>query len=412
MIYEEKYEESFLSNLFKLTKVSKPRNFLLLGIIILIYLLENFLPGTIKGSKSFIYIGKPVMWIGMILITWNLPRTRQQGKVRLQNLLMWITILVSGAYILLLIIVGFIEGFGKSPYDHSLWGIFINLLLICSSLIGREFARDYLINNRRIGKSRFLYLVLVAVLMTFTNLPISSYQSFKTKFDIIKFAGDMLLPELSNNIFAAYLVYMGGPILSIIYLGIQQGFYWLFPVLPNLSWISKALIGTLSPFFSFMILQYIYNMEVKEKEKGNYKKEPENPFTLIITSIISIAIVWFSAGVFPIRPYVIATGSMQPMIYPGDMVLVKKMETKDLAVGDVIQFKSNEVYIFHRIIDIMEDKEGIGYKTKGDNNSAADPELIRPGVIRGIVVYTIPKIGWPTLFLKSNGGIDEEQYEF
>jgi len=42
-------------------------------------------------------------------------------------------------------------------------------------------------------------------------------------------------------------------------------------------------------------------------------------------------------------------------------------------------------------------KEGISFKTKGDNNTGADTELVKPEDVKGIITYTVPKIGWPTL---------------
>jgi signal peptidase len=81
-------------------------------------------------------------------------------------------------------------------------------------------------------------------------------------------------------------------------------------------------------------------------------------------------------------------------------------------VGDIIQFKRDNILISHRIIDILEDTQGIGYKTKGDNNSGADTELVRPEKIKGEVIYTIPKIGWPTLLLKKKDDIPLKQVQF
>src|SRR5690606_35356850 len=120
---------------------------------------------------------------------------------------------------------------------------------------------------------------------------------------------------------------------------------------------------------------------------------------------------WFTVGVFPIYPSVIATGSMEPMISPGDIILVKKIVNMDginaLKEGDVIQFKRGEILISHRIVDVIEnDKEGLQFRTKGDNNSTVDTNLVRPQDIKGKVEYTIPKIGWLTLFIKSNQNIN------
>jgi signal peptidase I len=45
-------------------------------------------------------------------------------------------------------------------------------------------------------------------------------------------------------------------------------------------------------------------------------------------------------------------------------------------------------------------------------NSIEDLELVSGKNIRGKVFCTIPKIGWPTLILKSDKNIDKKKVEF
>src|SRR5690606_32721854 len=104
---------------------------------------------------------------------------------------------------------------------------------------------------------------------------------------------------------------LGGPVLSIIYLGIIQGFHWLSPILTDLKWITTALVGILCPVFFLISLQTIYLSHTKQLKKR--EQADENPIGWAITSVLSIAIIWFAVGVFPIYPSVIATGSMEPM---------------------------------------------------------------------------------------------------
>jgi len=391
------------------TKKSHFRSLALLLIALAIYSIENFSPVFIISSTIFIYICKPVMWLFVILTVLSFPETKPFGKIRLNILLRWMTILLAGIYIMIMLLGGLVAGFGKSPYDHSAFGIATNAVFIFTVLIGRELVRNHLINSSK-GRNYVFTLCMFVLLMTLINIPVNAFDNLKTKLDIIKFLGQKVLPELSLNIFATYLVYIGGPVLSIMYIGIKQCYYWFFPILPNLNWIMQTLIETLCPFFSFMFLQYIYSSEAKISNSNH--AETKNPLGWILTCVISISIVWFSVGVFPVRPFVVATGSMEPVIYPGDMVLVKRIEMKDLKAGDIIQFRRENIYIFHRITGIIIDKKVAKYQTKGDNNKIADPELVIPEDIRGKVIYTIPKIGWPTLFLKSGSSADREKAEF
>jgi signal peptidase len=229
------------------------------------------------------------------------------------------------------------------------------------------------------------------------------------------FLSQYFAPELSQNLLASYLVFLGGPFASIIYLGIIQFFHWMSPILPNLKWINSALVGILCPVFFLMSLQTSYANHTKGIKKN--QKNDEDIFSWIITCILSIMIIWFTVGVFPIYPSVIITGSMEPLIKPGDVILVKKItgmeDIESLSINDVIQFKRDGVLISHRIIEINADEEkGLLYKTKGDNNSGPDTELVKPQDIKGKIKYTVPKIGWLTLLIKSDKEILIEEIVF
>ena len=225
-----------------------------------------------------------------------------------------------------------------------------------------------------------------------------SIENLKTNLDIVEFIGVDVLAALSNSIFATYLVYIGGPILTILYLGLQAGFYWLSPVLPNLNWIAQAFIGILLPIFSMMLFQFSYRREIMALKAEDRKAE--NPFGWIVVTTLSILIIWFAIGVFPVRPYVILTGSMEPVIYPGDVVLVERY-IENLQVGDVIQFSSGNDYVFHRVIEIVEEDGKTFYQTKGDNNSAEDAELVEAQNIKGRMTEVVPKIGYLALFFRN-----------
>ena len=50
--------------------------------------------------------------------------------------------------------------------------------------------------------------------------------------------------------------------------------------------------------------------------------------------------------------------------------------------------------------------------TKGDNNSGTDSVPVGVEDLRGKLVRVIPKIGWPTLILKSGNQILDTEVEF
>ncbi len=74
----------------------------------------------------------------------------------------------------------------------------------------------------------------------------------------------------------------------------------------------------------------------------------------------------------------VVTGSMEPEILVGDLIMTKKVDINELKVGDVITFSSKSPttigkIITHRIIDITVSENGnVLLQTKGDANLVAD----------------------------------------
>lgn len=102
-----------------------------------------------------------------------------------------------------------------------------------------------------------------------------------------------------------------------------------------------------------------------------------------------------------IKTYVIISGSMEPNINIGDIVITKDKE-KDLQIGDIISYRKGHSVITHRITQINKNENGdITYKTKGDNNNTEDSEEIANEDIEGKVVKIIPKLGKASLVLQN-----------
>jgi len=90
---------------------------------------------------------------------------------------------------------------------------------------------------------------------------------------------------------------------------------------------------------------------------------------------------------------VIITGSMEPAISPGDIVVIHKQD--DYEVGDIVTYMSNSA-ITHRIVE----KTADGYVTQGDANNARDPEIEKSRIV-GKVTTVIPQVGDILLFLQN-----------
>lgn len=91
----------------------------------------------------------------------------------------------------------------------------------------------------------------------------------------------------------------------------------------------------------------------------------------------------------------VLTGSMQPAIDPGSVVVVRPVDPLTLHPGDVITFAADGqpgVFITHRIVEVLPTSP-VTFVTKGDANSGKDPKPVPAEAVRGQVWFDVPLLG-------------------
>ena len=360
-------------------------------------------------------IFRSLIWLVITLfICIIFPQVRGLAKFKHLEQFYLLSFICGIVYILVYFGSGLFLGFGKSPYSRDIKNIILNLFIFIVPIIGKELIRGFLLNSSIKHKS--INVIFITILLIITDIAIFQIMKIDNIKDLVIFLSQSLGPIICLNIFASYACIVAGPIASIIFISLITGIEILSPVLPLLQWLTRGLINMCVPIFSYLAMNFYYTKLSKQFKA--YKVKQDNIFSLIAVSVFCVFLIWFTVGVFPMYPSVIVTGSMKPVINPGDIVVIKKIQKVEdidnLKIGDVIQFKREELLIVHRVIELVKnDNDGlIYYRTKGDNNSAEDKELVNPNDIKGTVYKTIPKLGWPTLILRNNDNIPIEDIEF
>lgn len=126
------------------------------------------------------------------------------------------------------------------------------------------------------------------------------------------------------------------------------------------------------------------------------------PIIIYNISLIVVSMVNKSEtpSFFGIKTYVIVSGSMQPELNIGDIVIVKKQNEEDIEVGDIISFREGQSVITHRVVGINEKNGEKEFITKGDYNNAKDSNPVKYESIEGVCINKISKLGNVVLFLK------------
>lgn len=111
---------------------------------------------------------------------------------------------------------------------------------------------------------------------------------------------------------------------------------------------------------------------------------------LLSPILICLVAPFFVGGFFS----VLMSGSMEPAIPVGSIVVVKKVNPEDVKVGDVIAFETGESTTMHRVIDKVFEDGSFHFKTKGDANEDPDPWIVNPEDVSGALMLTIPYYGY------------------
>lgn len=102
----------------------------------------------------------------------------------------------------------------------------------------------------------------------------------------------------------------------------------------------------------------------------------------------------------------ILTGSMEPVLDPGDLIVVKSVDPMKVKVNDVITYKNSQnTMITHRIVDLNLREGEVFFETKGDANNVRDEGNVQSDQLVGSLLFSIPKAGYLVIFLKSPTGL-------
>lgn len=148
------------------------------------------------------------------------------------------------------------------------------------------------------------------------------------------------------------------------------------------------------------------------------KNEKVQTAIMLAITILGFILFWLALTAFfrtdhPLMA--VATGSMRPTLQRGDLIVVQgglngseinAALKDDPQPGDIIVFPGGRVgmpgeLIVHRAISKELEADGLWhFKTQGDANSVADPGDVKETDIVGKVVWSVPLLGWPNLFLQ------------
>jgi signal peptidase I len=125
----------------------------------------------------------------------------------------------------------------------------------------------------------------------------------------------------------------------------------------------------------------------------------------VVGAALAVAGVPAVAGA---RALTVLSGSMEPALPVGSVVVVRPRPAAEIAVGDVITYTDREPEtgaartVTHRVVGV---EPGPVFRTMGDANDAPDPGLVAAADVQGVQWYVVPFVGFVRDLLFSTAGL-------
>jgi signal peptidase len=116
--------------------------------------------------------------------------------------------------------------------------------------------------------------------------------------------------------------------------------------------------------------------------------------TFVLLLAAGLALLAAAPRFIGYEPVVVTSGSMQPAIDVGDVVVTTPSDGGSLGEGAVINFELEDGTRLHRIVEVTD----AGYRTAGDANANPDSDLVAAAQVRGIGTVVVPFAGLPSLW--------------
>jgi signal peptidase I len=124
---------------------------------------------------------------------------------------------------------------------------------------------------------------------------------------------------------------------------------------------------------------------------------------LAVLGLVCVGVT-IAATQLGLRPLVVKSGSMEPTIATGSMVLVRTIPARDIRVGDVVAVdRPDRTRVTHRVVSVEHRGATAELVLKGDANTDPDPAPVAV-TSAGRLVMTAPLLGRVGAFLSSAKG--------
>lgn len=315
--------------------------------------------------------------------------------------------------IVLFLLLGLKLGFVHNVYQWNLSGIVQVFLPAFLLIVGAEVLRGQLVEKGKGSLLAVLYTGLALwLIMVLIALPAYNLAEHQAIFTVLT---TVVGPLLLTNILTTYIAYTYDYRINLGYRLVMELPAYLLPILPDAGVFLPALfqIGLIA-LLTLALAGLHRTNAPKTLAAMTRRQQPKRLATdqqrrlkrtvkwvsLGIVAVGATVYVALMSGLFKYYFLAIGSGSMEPSLYRGDLILVEKSKAYDeLEVGDVLIYRHSNAIMVHRITEISQEGNHYIYQTKGDHNASPDTWRVEQGDVIGLARGRIATFGYPTLWL-------------
>lgn len=358
-------------------------------ILFLIFLLNSFVSNILEGYKIILIL---IVAIGIFYKLFGY----EKDNFRYKKAIIIETVVFLIMFFALFYIFGMVIGFARIENYFSYIGMRDFIIPIILTIVLREILRYMIVTKCSNNIKLILVSILLFIFLDVTNL--IYYIDFKDRYNVFLIVALTFLPTVVTNLANTYVTFKVGYKPAIIFSLVMRLYLYVIPIVPDPNEYLASIINFVVPIaYGLRVYSFFKKNNDKFVEHG-YKTKVSK--LLILPVLLIITMVYFTSGYFKYYAVAIASGSMEPKISKGDIVIIKKVENdKKLKVGDILAYEYHGNLIVHRIIKIVDEYGDFYIYTKGDANNIADNYPVQPKDVVGTVNFIIPFVGAPTVWL-------------
>lgn len=133
---------------------------------------------------------------------------------------------------------------------------------------------------------------------------------------------------------------------------------------------------------------------------------------LLVSAVVALALVgvillFVLPRLFNWEIQVVLSGSMEPALPVGSVILVRPVDPQAVSVGDIVTYRPQGAtdFVTHRVVEVNREGSDLSFRTQGDANKAPDPAAVAPDAVEGRVWTSIPYLGYAARYARNLWGL-------